>query len=87
MQRFDRVLVECLGLVEPILVTEVFSDPQDDEPLGLLANFIDIRLEFSCGLIAALVALRPELIERLMKPPMVEKGRELPNLPPGIESL
>jgi hypothetical protein len=36
-------------------------DSQEQEPLGPLANLIDIMLVFSCGLIAALVALSPEL--------------------------
>jgi hypothetical protein len=36
-------------------------DSQDQEPLGPLANLIDIMLVFACGLIAALVALSPEL--------------------------
>ena len=31
-------------------------DNQDDEPLGPLANLVDIMLVFACGLIAALVA-------------------------------
>lgn len=34
---------------------------QEQEPLGPLANLIDIMLVFSCGLIAALVALSPDL--------------------------
>jgi hypothetical protein len=36
-------------------------DSQEQEPLGPLANLIDIMLVFCCGLIAALVALSPEL--------------------------
>lgn len=38
-------------------------DSQEQEPLGPLANLIDIMLVFSCGLISALVALSPELEE------------------------
>ena len=35
MQRFDRVLVECSALVEPVLVAEVFNDAWGNhEPLG-----------------------------------------------------
>ncbi len=35
MQRFDRVLVECSGLVEPVLVAEVFNDAWENrEPLA-----------------------------------------------------
>ncbi len=62
-------------------------DQQDEDPLGPLANFVDIMLVFACGLIAALAALSPELIDRLTKPQVVEKGQELPGLPAGIESL
>lgn len=36
-------------------------DNQEQEPLGPLANLIDIMLVFSCGLIAALVAVSPDL--------------------------
>lgn len=33
-------------------------DSQDEEPLGPLANLVDIMLVFACGLIAALVAVK-----------------------------
>ncbi len=36
-------------------------DQSEQEPLGPLANLIDIMLVFACGLIAALVAISPEL--------------------------
>jgi len=36
-------------------------DSNDQEPLGPLANLIDIMLVFACGLIAALVAVSPDL--------------------------
>jgi hypothetical protein len=36
-------------------------DAQDDEPLGPLANLVDIMLVFACGLIAALVAQSGDL--------------------------
>ncbi|WP_447968425.1 hypothetical protein [Nitrospira sp. M1] len=62
-------------------------DIQEDEPLGPLANLVDIMLVFACGLIAALAALSPELIERLTQPQVVEKGQELPNVPPGIKHM
>lgn len=39
MQRFDRVLVECSGLVEPVLVAEVFNDAWENrEPLASKAR-------------------------------------------------
>jgi hypothetical protein len=63
-----------------------FEEPED-EPLGPLANFIDIMLVFACGLIAALAAFTPELLDRLRDPQLVEKGRELPELPPGIQGM
>ncbi|GJL53341.1 MAG: membrane protein [Nitrospirales bacterium] len=62
-------------------------DIQEDEPLGPLANLVDIMLVFACGLIAALAALSPELIERLTQPQVVEKGQELPQIPAGIQSM
>ena len=33
----------------------------DDDPLGPMANLVDIILVFACGLIAVLVAYSPEL--------------------------
>ncbi|GLS90315.1 hypothetical protein GCM10007916_13820 [Psychromonas marina] len=36
-------------------------DSPEAEPLGPLANLVDIMLVFSCGLIAALVAVSPDL--------------------------
>ena len=62
-------------------------DQQEEDPLGPLANFLDIMLVFACGLIAALAALSPDLIDRLRKPQVVEKGQELPDLPPGIQGM
>ena len=38
-------------------------DSEEQEPLGPLSNLIDIMLVFACGLIAALVALSPDLGE------------------------
>ena len=57
---------------------------QADEPLGPLANLIDIMLVFTCGLIAALFALSPELVRELSRDTVIEEGRELPNIPEGI---
>lgn len=59
----------------------------DDDPLGPLANMVDVVLVFACGLIAALVA-QTDLLERLdaARPPVtVERGRELPRLPNSLE--
>jgi hypothetical protein len=64
-------------------------DQHDEEPLGPLANLLDLMLVFACGLIAALISLsknvdahfdanvdKPRQTQRI-----VEKGRELPQLP------
>ncbi len=59
----------------------------DDDPLGPLANMVDVVLVFACGLIAALVA-QTDLLERLdaaRQPVTVERGRELPRLPNSLE--
>jgi len=56
----------------------------DDEPLGPLANLVDIILVFSCGLIAALVAISPDLQQRLniqATQQEVSLGKELPEMP------
>lgn len=59
-------------------------DPQDEEPLGPMANLVDIMLVFACGLIAALVAAGGGLPNSLSQQGMqIEKGRELPNVPQG----
>ncbi|MEM8500350.1 MAG: DUF2149 domain-containing protein [Pseudomonadota bacterium] len=64
---------------------------QDEEPLGPLANLLDLMLVFACGLIAALISLSKNVDAHFDakiqqdKPPqferVVEKGRELPRLP------
>jgi hypothetical protein len=59
----------------------------DDDPLGPLANMVDVVLVFACGLIAALVA-QTDLLEQLdaaSQPVAVERGRELPRLPGTVE--
>lgn len=59
----------------------------DDDPLGPLANMVDVVLVFACGLIAALVA-QTDLLEQLeaaRRPVAVERGRELPRLPDSVE--
>ncbi len=60
-------------------------DNQEEEPLGPLANLVDIMLVFSCGLIAALVAANDGVSHNNQQAgqPM-EQGRELPNIPNGI---
>lgn len=60
-------------------------DSQDEEPLGPLANLVDIMLVFACGLIAALVASQGGLNEHFIQAgTKVEKGREIPKMPSNI---
>ncbi|MBV0934837.1 DUF2149 domain-containing protein [Marinobacterium weihaiense] len=61
-------------------------DQEDAEPLGPLANLLDLMLVFACGLIAALVAHSGDL-QQHFKPPteVITQGRELPQLPEGME--
>ena len=59
----------------------------EDDPLGPLANMVDVVLVFACGLIAALVAQTDLLtrLERSSEPVAVERGRELPRLPESLD--
>lgn len=63
-------------------------DHQDDEPLGPLANLVDIMLVFACGLIAALVAQSADLKQHFnvenSKP--VEAGKELIDVPQSLKN-
>lgn len=69
-------------------------DSAEQEPLGPLANLIDIMLVFSCGLIAALVALSPELGQhfQINDPsqsniqPVTSVGKELATPPESIQN-
>ena len=60
-------------------------DQQDEEPLGPLANLLDLMLVFACGLIAALIAMSKNVDahfeQQKSSEQVVEKGRELPQLP------
>ena len=60
-------------------------DQQEEDPLGPLANFVDIMLVFACGLIAALASLSPNLIEQLTSTQVIKKGKELPEVPKGLQ--
>ncbi|GGB79190.1 hypothetical protein GCM10011352_01040 [Marinobacterium zhoushanense] len=60
-------------------------DQEMDEPLGPLANLLDLMLVFACGLIAALVAQSPSLAEHFNSRQQISEGRELPTLPKGME--
>ena len=67
---------------------------QDQEPLGPLANLLDLMLVFACGLIAALISMSKNVDSHFesaadkspQKQQVVEKGRELPQLPSQGES-
>ena len=59
-----------------------------EEPLGPLANLVDIMLVFACGLIAALVAISPELQQHFDSQKIqrdITLGKELPILPEKIQ--
>ncbi|MGH1370607.1 MAG: DUF2149 domain-containing protein [Cellvibrionaceae bacterium] len=59
----------------------------DEDPLGPLANLLDLMLVFACGLIAALIAMSEQLqnhfqsSQHLPSQQVVEQGKELPQMP------
>ncbi|MBA1147559.1 DUF2149 domain-containing protein [Ectothiorhodospiraceae bacterium WFHF3C12] len=60
-------------------------DAQEEEPLGPMANLVDLMLVFACGLIAALVAQSGTLQEHFQAGGrQVEQGREMPEVPRGV---
>lgn len=63
-------------------------DSQDDEPLGPLANLVDIMLVFACGLIAALVAQSADLKQHfnVENSQPVQQGKELIEVPEAIKN-
>ena len=67
--------------------SEYFSK-EHDEPLGPLANLVDIILVFACGLIAALVALSPNLQDHFKvskETKIISQGKELVDVPKEIK--
>ena len=62
-------------------------DLQDQEPLGPLANLVDIMLVFACGLIAALVAVSPELKQhfQIQADAQIQQGKELIEVPESLQ--
>jgi len=61
-------------------------DDSEEEPMGGLANLVDIMLVFACGLIAAL-AVRFGAVPEQQRPSggqEVVQGTEMPDLPQGI---
>lgn len=58
---------------------------QEEDPLGPLANLVDIMLVFVCGLIVALLALNKNSENSLTSlSPEIVKGKELSDLPKGF---
>ena len=58
----------------------------DEDPLGPLANLVDIILVFACGLIAALVAFSPDLQRHFdTQHRNIKVGKELPTLPQNLQ--
>lgn len=60
----------------------------DEEPLGPLANLLDLMLVFACGLIAALIAMSEQLQEHFQPQKIsshtkteIQRGKELPQIP------
>ena len=67
--------------------TSDYFSQQDEEPLGPLANLVDIILVFACGLIAALVAISPNLQNHfsVKSSQKISSGKELANIPKDIK--
>ena len=59
-------------------------DSEDTDPLGPLANLVDIMLVFACGLIAALALARGGAEAFFQQREIVEQGREIPALPESL---
>lgn len=64
----------------------IFLDHEED-PLGPLANLVDIILVFACGLVVALVSFSPELQRHFAadRELDLELGRELPTVPQAVQ--
>lgn len=60
----------------------------DEDPLGPMANLIDVVLVFACGLIAALVSISPDLQTYFNQQKVERKvslSRELPTVPQQVD--
>jgi hypothetical protein len=60
----------------------------DEDPAGSLANLVDIILVFTCGLIAALVAISPDLQQRFDQTRDqrdISLGKELSDVPTSMQ--
>ena len=59
----------------------------DEDPLGPLANLVDIILVFVCGLVAALVSFSPDLQQHFAtaQPPRdISLGKEMATVPESV---
>ncbi|MEZ5506369.1 MAG: DUF2149 domain-containing protein [Gammaproteobacteria bacterium] len=62
-------------------------DSDSEEPLGPLANLVDVMLVFICGLIAVLISVNPDFTEKLQqRGQQIKQGTELPTLPDAAGS-
>jgi len=62
-------------------------DSDTEEPLGPLANLVDVMLVFICGLIAVLISVNPDFTEKLQqRGQQIKQGAELPALPDAAGS-
>lgn len=62
-------------------------DSDSDEPLGPLANLVDVMLVFICGLIAVLITVNPDFTEKLQqRGQQIKQGTELPTQPDAAGS-
>ncbi len=59
-------------------------DDNDADPLGPLANLVDIMLVFVCGLLVALAARSGDIEKALQGGQAVDQGRELAEPPEGV---
>lgn len=58
-------------------------DTDQEEPLGPLANLLDLMLVFACGLIAALIGMSDTMENHFQadSKQIIQKGTELPDMP------
>ncbi|MFB4202356.1 hypothetical protein KBTX_03659 [wastewater metagenome] len=60
-------------------------DDQERDPMGPLANLVDIMLVFVCGLLVALAARSEDVHDALRGGREVDRGHELAEPPAGVE--
>lgn len=63
-------------------------DADQEEPLGPLANLLDLMLVFACGLIAALIGMSDSIENHFQSDEelVIERGDELPDMPSSGQS-